>query len=338
MAIPLIEKGYKVHLIANAVPTYHEFYETINLCSNVKQMSNAVSLFKDADIFHCHNEPSYFVTLIKEQFPDKPVILDIHDSYTARLTEQEYGDLMDEGRFVIRLTAEERNNFQLADGLVFPGKAFSEIVINEYKLDQPTVILPSYLPQAWYRYNIREYLGGMMYEGRVNTKAECEDETVANLWGFKYCDYEELAKKASDLELQFNLYTIRTDKEFQDIYKDIAIVHEPCNMKELVKNISRHDWGLVGNINHTTEWEIAFPNKMFEYIAASVPIVAINAKACEEFVVEHGIGISVKSLEELKERWREHREIRKTLIKKRRLFSMEANLGELEGLYARLTS
>lgn len=333
MAIPLIQKGHEVHLIAHALPTYGEYYKTINVCANLDQMANAIDRFADADIFHCHNEPSYFVTLIKERFPDKPVILDVHDSYAARMTSEEYDKLMDAGNYVIRLTAEERNNFQLADGLVFPGESFADIVKGEFKLEQPFIILPSMLPKSWYRYNMREYLGGLLYEGRVNTKAECEE--AANMWGFKYCEYEDLAKKAHELEMDFHLYTIRKEKEFRSIYKDIAILHEPCNMKDLVKNIARHDWGLVGNVHHSTEWEVAFPNKMFEYIAACVPVVAINAKACGDFLEKEGIGISVSSLEELAARWAEHRTVRQTLIKKRLKYSMDAHIGELEGLYAK---
>jgi hypothetical protein len=34
----------------------------------------------------------------------------------------------------IRETSEERNNFQLADGLVFPGDEFRELVTGEFKL------------------------------------------------------------------------------------------------------------------------------------------------------------------------------------------------------------
>jgi hypothetical protein len=294
-------------------------------------MLSAIKRFGDADIFHCHNEPSYFVTAVKENHPDIPCVLDVHDSYAARLTSEEWEKLMDDGKFAIRLTTEERNNFQLADGLVFPGTVFSEIVKGEYALDQPSIVLPSYLPQSWFRYSMREYLGGLTYEGRVNTKEECEQ--APNMYGFVYCEYEDLAKKAHELGMDFHLYTIRKEPEFRKIYKDIAIIHEPCNMKELVKNLSRHDWGLVGNMMKTTEWEVAFPNKMFEYIAAGVPVVAMNAPACAEFLESNGLGIGVETLDELAERWKEHRDIRKNLLKTRLKWSMESHIQELEGLY-----
>ena len=70
--------------------------------------------------------------------------------------------------------------------------------------------------------------------------------------------------------------------------------------------------GLVGNLDVTSEWKVAFPNKLFEYIAAGVPVVAINADECADFITEYGFGIVVKDLYELAERWEEHTEIRKT--------------------------
>jgi glycosyltransferase involved in cell wall biosynthesis len=80
--------------------------------------------------------------------------------------------------------------------------------------------------------------------------------------------------------------------------------------------------------------ETAFPNKLFEYIAASVPVVVMNATDCATFVKEHGVGIVVNSVQELADRWSEHTEVRKNLIKVRQRFAMENYIGSLEDLYA----
>ena len=68
-----------------------------------------------------------------------------------------------------------------------------------------------------------------------------------------------------------------------------------------------------------------------------MPIVAINAQHCAEFVKEHEIGIEVESVEELTERWGEHRQCRINLIKKRQMWAMENHIGKLEDLYKSLT-
>tara|TARA_R100001530_G_scaffold57152_2_gene41588 strand:- start:264 stop:1070 length:807 start_codon:yes stop_codon:yes gene_type:complete len=257
---------------------------------------------------------------------DVPVILDVHDSFLARVTPEE----KDENPEVVRISIEERNNFQLADALVFPSRSFADLIIDEFKLTQPHIILPSYLPRRLYRYNAADWMGGLVYEGKIQM-----DVTSKASFGFRYCDYKDFAKKADEIGIKFHLYAGRNneDKEFMKVYNDISFVHPPYVYDELLKNIGRHDWGLVGNLNYTREWEVAMPNKLFDYIAAGVPIVAINAKECGKLVKEHGIGIEVNSLEELFERWEEHTEIRKVLLKKRQQFTMNNNIQPLKDLY-----
>jgi len=330
-AIPLVERGHTVHMIAQKIPSHVERMSSFCLSSDVGQLIEAVKVYSDSvDLWHVHNEPSYYVTLLKEH-SDKPVVLDVHDSYLARLTPEEWEQLMDAGQKPIRITTEERNNFQLADALVFPSKPFGDLIREEFKLTQPHLVLPSYVPRWMYQYAGREWLGGLTYEGKVDLGSEVG--TVRGAHGFKYADYEALAREAHRIGMDFHLYTVREDEPFKAIYKDISYIHEPRGIDRLLRSLTRHDWGLVGNLMPTREWEVAFPNKLFEYIAAGVPVVAINAAECSRFIEEHGVGITVGSLEELASRWSEHTEIRKRLIGCRQKFTMENRIQELEQLY-----
>ena len=331
-ALPLIELGYDVHLIAQATPSFYEYYKSFSFAAGVGQYLEAFKQYEEiADIFHVHNEPSWFVSAIKETV-DIPVVLDVHDSYTARMTPEEVVELREAGKDASRIFVEERNNFQLADGLVFPGRYFADIVKETFALDQPSLILPSYCPKRFYAYSGEEWMGGLVYEGKVTL----EDENKDNLYGMRYCDYLELAKKANDIGIGFHIYTPRTDEPFMEAYDDIAFLHKARPIETLVRGLGRHDWGLVGNVFKTPEWDVAYPNKMFEYIAANVPVCVINAKECGEFITKEGLGIEVETLEELKLRWDEHTEIRKNIIKKRQRYSMENHINQLLDLYKRL--
>jgi hypothetical protein len=44
MAIPLIERGHNVHLIANRLTPYWEQYKTFNLCTDTEQNIEAMKL------------------------------------------------------------------------------------------------------------------------------------------------------------------------------------------------------------------------------------------------------------------------------------------------------
>lgn len=332
MAMAQMMDGVQVHFIVSKISGHLESYKSVAIASDIEQLSETLRIYsKEVDVFHVHNEPSYYVSLIKEVC-DKPVILDVHDSYLARITPEEHDKMMEEGRFQLRVSVEERNNFQLADALVFPSQRFADLICNEYKLTQPRVILPSYVPRMFYFYDMREWLGGLVYEGKVNLPSELKHGAAA---GFRYCDYLDLAKKSREMKMDFHLYAGRDGQNFKDAYNPYAVVHKPQIYSDLIKCLSRHDWGLVGNISSTPEWEVAMPNKLFEYVAAGTPIVAMNASECAELVLKWGIGISVKSLEELAERWSEHRVCRNRLLQVRREFCMENHVNRLYELYAK---
>lgn len=329
MAIPLIEKGHTVHLIGMKNTEFYQQYSTFTLCCDIGQMQEALKLYakNDVDLFHCHNEPSWFVSALKE-ITDKPVILDVHDSYLARSTVEEATEALDKGDPHIRVMVEERNNFQLADALVFPGNDFRTLVTGEFRLDQPALTLPSYVPSRFYQYAGRDWHGGLVYEGKVNVP----DETKGASKGFSYCDYTDVMNQCSEIGMDFHLYSGRVDDKFRKHYEK-ALIHKPLPYEELMKSIARHDWGLVGNTVKTSEWDVAMPNKMFEYIAAGVPVVAMNAKSCSEFLEKTGMGITVENPEELSKRWSEHRECRSRVFKERQKWSMNARIGELERFY-----
>jgi len=331
MAIPLIERGHSVHLISMQTTLFWEQYKTFTLCTDVEQIIEAIRIYAASgriDLFHCHNEPSWFVTAIKE-VTEIPVILDVHDSYLARSTPEEANIVREQGKVHIRETSEERNNFQLADGLVFPGDAFRKLVSDEFALDQPALTLPSYVPKRFYNYKARDWHGGLVYEGKVNLPTET---TGANT-GFSYCDYTDVATRAAAMGMDFHIYAGRVDDKLRKHYADRALLHKPLYYDELLNSVSRHDWGLVGNSIPTREWEVAMPNKLFEYMAAGVPVVAMNATDCAAFVVGEGVGISVEGPEELGSRWREHRDLRKALIKRRQNWSMNEHIYKLESFY-----
>ena len=326
MALPLLEQGHEVHCLSNRLSGFWEAYTTFSLWSEIGQLEAMVKLLAPVvDVFHCHNEPSWFVTLIKESV-DTPVVLDVHDSFLSRTTVDEESLLREKGEESHRVTTEERNNLQAADALVYPGHAFKSVVADEFDLTQPSLVLPSYVPKFLHRYNTGPWHGGVCYEGKVNLP----DDTAH---GFHYCEYKPLAKSLHNFGIDFHLYAGRNDKQFFDTYNDIAFVHGPLDYKGLIKSISSHDWGLVGNLHKAPQWSIAFPNKMFEYIAAGVPVVSMNADACADFVKSEGVGIAVDDAEDLAWRWPEHRQCRNNIIKRRMDWCMDDHIYELINLY-----
>lgn len=330
MAIPLIEMGHDVHLIARKQTNFSPYYKTFLHFDDIGQCIESIKLHKDADVFHVHNEPSWFVCAIKE-VSHIPVVLDVHDSFLTRSTDEDEQKARAENRPHLRVSTEERNSFQAADALNFVSKPVRDVVTKEFLLNQPNAVLPSFVPATYYQYHTKEWLGGLVYEGRVSIPQEFE--ALKNATGADYCDYRDVAKATGDIGMDFHLYSGRAEKEFLEIYQDISVVHPGYGYRDLLRQISRHDWGLVGNTINSPQWQQTTPNKLFDYLAAGVPSVCINAGASSDIVSQYGFGITVNSIEELRDEWAYHRECRNTLWKVRQQLSMEANIHTLLDLY-----
>jgi len=306
---------------------FGEMYETLTLYHNSEQLESSIKLFEDADIFHCHNEPAWFVSIIKSIFPDKPVVLDCHDSFLVRVDPDAPYD-PDQHKYC----KDERDNMELADALVFVSEPMANIVRQEYSLSNPYIVLPSYVPKRFYRFDAWKLIGGCCIEGRIDLPQEIE--SGKELWCFKYCEYTDLAKQLSESKIPLYLYTPGgADKPIQETYGETAIWKGSYIYPDLIRQIGRHEYGICGNSIPHPSWKTGMPNKLFEYIASGIPVIAFNADEIGKFLTETGFGMAVSSVDEIKSRWMEHREFRRNITFHRNEWTMEAHIHDLEELY-----
>lgn len=325
-ALPLLDRGYDVHVITQKEPALAGKYSSVSRYHTPMQLRRAILNHADADLFHCHNEPNWFVTAIKQELPKTPVILDVHDSHLIRVEPDDWSQ--------VRISVDERNNMQLADGLVFVSKGLARACRTEFRLDQPYVILPSYVPRDMYRYDIHKWMGGVVYEGRVDLP-EKVSKPEHKFWS--YCDYTGFAQACFERGIDFHIYAPGDHDKMMQAYGDIAFYHGGLSYDKMIRAIGRHDWGLVGNLDSHLDWENALPNKLFEYVAAGVPVVALHAAECSEYIDKTSIGMTITDLDDLRKRWPMHRYFRNNLIKIRGKMCMEEHLEDLEKLYRELT-
>ena len=321
------EKGYDLHLITEKISQFTDWaFKTVTVYPSLNHLYDSIKLFPDADLFHVHNEPSFFVTTVKETFPDKPVILDVHDTMLSRRIK---GEELSTRQF--RISVDERNNFKLADGMVYVCEPHQAMVNEEYEITVPNIVLYSAVPLGFYRIDFKKWWGGIVYEGRIDVPGALDE---GEEWDFfEYANYTHMAKEAKEQGVAFHIYTPRKNEKLREIYNPLAIMHEPLSFDRLIKEIGAHDWGVVGNTKAHPQWAIAMPNKMFEHIGACLPTVSFNAAECDKFLEETGFGISCKTIPELKERWDEQFKCRENIIKKRNKYCMEEYIGGLDNLY-----
>lgn len=318
--IALKEKGHTVHGVGFKTPIFSEILDSFVVVNDHDKFKNVLNLHKKAgsvQLVHVHNEPNWLVSCVKEVFGDSvPIVLDVHDSMYYRSSSDECK------------SAAERLAFSLSDGFVFVSDKCKEMSLEQMSEVKPNCVLASHVNKRFYKYKDWKWVGGLVYEGLTAMKGKSPDFML-------YADYRDLAIKCKEIGLPFHLYTVGWEKEKEEYYKD-AIFGGTQHYGDLCKILGHHDWGLTGNIIEYRDWNVAMPNKFFEYMAGCIPIVAMNAENVGNICKEYGIGISVKSCEELKDRWEERQQCQNNVIKWRGEFAMENHIYKLENLYKEL--
>lgn len=325
----LERSGHQVLILQHVAASEEILYATelSSFYRTEAELWKRIGYFADwAEVIHVHNEPNWIVSAAaaaRDAFcPLVPVIFDVHD--------------LDSQRGVLGVVdKEETPAIHAADGFIFPSKGYQAGVRKIYNISGvPDRIIYSFCSSDDIVNDPLPRVNGLVYEGA--TVAELKHFN-AKTPGYKhYRDYVDLAGKLKFQGLPFHMYGVR--KEFQQPYINAgAVVHDMIRFPDMMKQLSRYDWGLCGHAGDYPQWQKAMPNKLFEYIAAGIPVISINAHEVSELVAREGLGVVCGSVEEIAKTMRDRqarRELAENVEDRRGRFVMEKQVSRIEELYA----
>jgi len=80
------------------------------------------------------------------------------------------------------------------------------------------------------------------------------------------------------------------------------------------------------------------PNKLFEYIAAGIPTIVLNAKEAGEFVEKHELGVFIKDINDIPKIYADHQKYRRIVREKRHQFTAESQAEKIVRIYDSIIS
>lgn len=326
-AYTLRKLGYEVHLITNQIRNY-DCYNSIAFYETSFQLRQAIKVYsKYIDIFHVHNEPDYPATVVREVVPKAKIVHEMHDSNYWLLGKQTVSESEEKVKWY-----DEEVAVLCADAFVVPSKACKDEL--KSRTDKPIAWIPPACPIDWYRTKMNGYNSGLVVQGGVSIYSRGQLD--------HWRDYTMLLKA---LQGKCNIYiyspcfdATAADPLFNH-YEKLATKVGKYSYEGLLDQLGLHTWNLVGNYSPNKEIMVAkysIHNKLFDAIAAGVPSIIFDVVECIKIVEQYGIGISVKTPDELMERWDEHIEKRKNLMLYRSKLSMENYISRLTKLYEAL--
>jgi glycosyltransferase involved in cell wall biosynthesis len=288
-------------------------------CLQLKNPQELWELSKRFDLVHCHNEPDHWT--VAAIAGEKPVVHDTHDMISLRQPE-------DPNIAFLEAVANRG-----AQGRVYVSDYLLQTALERYSVDPATsLVLPNYVdremaPQASLpKLSADDGQVHLVYEGGLTH----EPGTHRSFMPF----FIELAQAG----LQVHIHPAFANPLVQQAASQNPNLHyyPPAPPDKLLEVLTRYDYGLVPFViqpHNRMHLDSALPNKLFEYLAAGLPVLGANLLSLREFIEREKVGLVYDNAADLCKRLKEFdlREI------KGRSYTMDNEIKHLEALYAKLS-
>jgi hypothetical protein len=313
-------RNHDVHFMQNSV-TDEAFLLPMKECSfytTRESLTAKLAVMPDFDVIHVHNEPDWLVTAAKKAKPNTPVVYDCHD-----LDSQRDGE---------KANPDEIEAMKVADAYIFPSQAYYEGASRYHSLPphKPKAVVYSMCNQM--SIGPLPRVRGIAYEGGIAAPVEGYNYTRYPA----YRDHRALVEAMYYANIPIALYGV--SDIFMNQYRSIgALCFPPMPYVNMLRELTRWDWGFVGCAEKYKTMEGSMPNKLFEYVAAGIPVIACNSPEAERFVVDNELGVSVDSIEDINDIYDTHEEWREKVREKKDQFIMEREIDKVERIYRMVT-
>lgn len=272
-AVALAELGWDHDMLCGVFPLQHVRAYTRMILEPGLEASTLRRVVRahGGSVLHVHTEPNWPAIIAKEVADGRPVVLNVHDVTAAR------SEVMNDPR--------EHASYEAADAFVFVTEEQRRFAIEcGFPVEgKPHAVLPNF---ALARYYIDQtplpHLGGVVFEGGISGSARSGDPR----------NMHPVYQALNAAGLEFHVYGGRSDLDY-------GIKHPPVRSLGLLPHrLAQHDWGFVGTPAPTEGFLHALPNKLFDYMGAGIPVIAMNMPLIEEYC-RAGAGVYCHTMEDV---------------------------------------
>jgi glycosyltransferase involved in cell wall biosynthesis len=290
----LARAGYEVHLVASGAPD--SFVDGVNVhgvkkgrSGRLKRMTKTANeVYKkaleiDADVYHFH-DPELIPIGFKLKKRGKKVIYDVHEDVPRLILIKHWIPSILRRPISIFVEQYENNIAKNFDVVVtatpFINNRFKSLGCNAVNINNYPIIDELYTPRVDWSKKAHAvcYVGEISKARGINEMVEAIDKTNAVL-------------------LLGGTFSDPNDKENVQKKKGWSKVRELgfLNRKQVSEVFQQAMAGLVV-LHPTINYIDALPVKMFEYMAAGLPVIASNFPLLKDIIEEHKCGICVDPL------------------------------------------
>jgi|GEM_PF-891662 len=248
---------------------------------NILQINNLPILIdyinkSDCDIVYSSNEPDYYTVVLT--LTNKPVIHDTHDMLSLR------GGLTNE-QIVLEYVANVKSA-----GNIYTSRFVEELAVKRFGIShKQRFVLENYIEKDLVPHKFKEKLSKK--DGEIH--CVYEGGLSGNPNSHRYI--EEMLLKLANERIHCHLYGNVQKEYITNLLSKSKFIHYEGNLspKELIYDMTQYDVGLaIMNVEESYFYHVntASPNKVNDYIAASLPIAFSDFISFRDFNETYKVG------------------------------------------------
>jgi hypothetical protein len=271
------------------------------------------------DVVHCHNEPD--ALSVAALAGGVPVVHDTHDLISLR-------HAGDSGLAFMEAVANRG-----AQGRVYCTPYLRAEAEKLYAPKGPSITLCNYASLG----DVPETLLPKLSATDGETHAVYE----GGVGGTDHRDFGEFFCNLAAAGVHVHVYPTFNAAQLRDIFArhHRVHIHETASPKDIIREMSQYDFGLIPfNVAKGNQrfLDTAMPNKLFEYLAAGLPVATSKLHSFEDWFSTHPVGVTFESVNHLLAQLPKLRELAGEVDFSRQVFTYEQQIDELVGLYRKL--
>jgi tetratricopeptide (TPR) repeat protein len=317
----LRERGHRVSLaytkakLSQVYPALSDdvYTECIHLGEGARQLWDISSRY---DIIHCHNEPD--TLSVAAMAGDAPVVHDTHDLISLR----EQGN----GSAAWFEGVANRG----ADGRVYSTPYQRDEAARMYGAAEPSLVFYNYASRDDVPATCLPKLSAL--DGRVHIVYE------GGVGGTPHRDFGQLFCELAGRGFCVHVYPTFAADQVREAFSSQANieVHPTASPREIIREMTQYDFGIIPfNLEKGNKrfLDSTIANKLFEYLAASLPVIASPLQSYVDYFRQNPVGVTCRTAGEIEAALPQLREIAARTDFGQQLFTYEGEVDRMVGFY-----